>query len=70
MNSKAINLSIGYHNIEGKHSSFLDCKLHGHINLINEIEILAETWSECKICKNITIENYIIKSNRTCEKRI
>ena len=50
--------SIGYHNIEGKHSSLLGCKLYGHINLINDIEIPAETWSECKICKNINIENY------------
>ena len=58
MASKSINLSISYHNIEGQHSSLLGCKLHGHINLINDIEILSETWSNCKNCKNITIEDY------------
>ena len=57
MVSKTINLSIGYHNVAGQHSSLLGCKLYGHINLINDIEILSETWSNCKKCKNITIEN-------------
>ena len=53
-----INLLIGYHNVEGQHNALLGCKLGGHIKLLNDIEILAETWSECKKCKNITIENY------------
>ena len=29
-----------------------------HINLINDIEILSEKWSNCKMCKNITTDNY------------
>ena len=52
------NLSIGYHNVEGQHNALLGCKLISHIKLLNDIEILAETWSECKKCKDITIENY------------
>ena len=58
MTSININLSIGYHNVEGQHNALLGCKLISHINLLNDIEILTETWSECKKCKNITIENY------------
>ena len=39
-------------------NNIVPCKLHGHIDLINDIEILSETWSNCKKCKYITIENY------------
>ena len=60
MTTSSINLSIGYHNIEGKHNNLLGCKLLGYINLINDIEILAETWSECKNCKNIKVPNYAL----------
>ena len=52
------NLSIGYHNIEGKHSSLHGCKINIHLKLINDIEILAETWAECDDCKNNTVKNY------------
>ena len=58
MSSININLTIGYHNIEGQHNTLLGCKLGNYIKLINDIEILAETWSVCNKCKNITIENY------------
>ena len=51
MTSININLSIGYHNIAGQHNALLGCKLGSHVKLLNGIEILAETWSECKICK-------------------
>ena len=46
-----INLSIGYQNIEGLHNSLMGCKLQDQIELINDIEILSETWSECKKLK-------------------
>ena len=52
------NLSIGYHNIEGKHSFLHGCKLNNHLNFINDIEILAETWAECDNCKNNIVINY------------
>ena len=55
-----INLSIGYQNIEGLHNSLMGCKLQDQIELINDIEILSETWSECNKCKNVTVENYEI----------
>ena len=58
--SICINLSIRYQDIEGLHNSLIGCKLNGQIDLINDIEILAETWSECEICKNITTENYAL----------
>ena len=58
-NTKAsTNLSIGYHNIEGKHHHLHGCKLNNHLNLINDIEILAETWGECDNCKNNIVANY------------
>ena len=53
-----LNLSIGYHNIEGLHNNLLGCKLFGQIELFNDVEILAETWSEYNNCKNITVDNY------------
>ena len=56
MTSININLSIGYHNIEGQHNALLGFKLGSHIKWLNDKEILAETWSECKKCKNITLE--------------
>ena len=63
MNKLNLNLSIGYQNIEGQHNNLLGCKLSGQIDLFNDIEILAETWSECENCKKITIENYnLVKS--------
>ena len=52
------NLSIGYHNIGGKHSSLHGCKINNHLKLINDIEILAETWAECDNCKNNIVKNY------------
>ena len=54
-----INLSIGYHNIEGLHSPIFGCK-HNNIEFCNDIEILAETWTSCTQCKNAIIPNYTI----------
>ena len=53
-----LNLSIVYHNIDGLHHSTLGCKLTHCIELLNDIEILAETWSECSNCRLTTIQNY------------
>ena len=46
-----LNLSIGYHNIAGKHDKSHGCKISTQIKLKNDIEILSETWSECDNCK-------------------
>ena len=51
------NLSIGYQNIAGRHCPILGCKLENQIDLQNDIEILAETWSKCKNCTN-SVEKY------------
>ena len=61
MNSASanINLSIGYHNIKGSHSPTFGCK-HNYIQFYNDIEIIAETWTNCADCKNAIIPNYII----------
>ena len=48
-----INLSIGYQNIEGLHHATLGCKLDNCITLENDIEVLAESWTECENCDNI-----------------
>ena len=64
-----LNLSIGYQNIEGLHNSLMGCKLQDQIDLINDIEILSETWSECKKCKDVTVENYdLIKTVEPIKK--
>ena len=62
MNSGQINmnLSIGHLNIEGLHHSTLGCKLDGQVDLLNDIEILSETWSKCQTCRNMQIQNYIL----------
>ena len=57
--ASSINLSIGYHNIEGSQSPTFGCK-HNDIQFYNDIEILSETWSNCSNCKNAIIPNYII----------
>ena len=65
-----LNLSIGYHNIDGLHHSTLGCKLAHCIELLNDIEILSETWSECKECKLTSILNYeLIKTIDPLKKR-
>ncbi len=67
------NLSIGYQNIAGKHCPTLGCKLETQIELQNDIEILAETWSKCKNCTN-TVEGYDLiekidpSKKRNCKK--
>ena len=49
-----IDLSFGYHNIEGIHSSF-GCKLpYIHSKFIHDIEVLSETWGLCSHDKNIS----------------
>ena len=59
-----LNLSVGYHNIEGLHHAVLGCKIHDYITFINDIEILAETWSECETCRNtLSVGDYKIISN-------
>ena len=60
MSQVNINLSIGYHNIEGQHDSTLGCKLLNQVNMINDIEIFSEMWSDCIKCKKISIENYTL----------
>ena len=55
----SINLSIGYRNIEGLHNATFGCK-HDYIGFYNDIEILAETWTNCNNCKNANIPNYNI----------
>ena len=57
MKKSPTNLSIGFHNISGKHSASLGCKLDNLVKLNNDIEVLAETWSKCKKYKN-TINKY------------
>ena len=52
------NLSIGCQNIEGQHNSLIGCKLQSYVKLVNDIEILSETWSNCKKCKDLKIEGY------------
>ena len=67
------NLSIGYQNIAGKHCPTLGCKLETQIELQNDIEVLAETWSKCKNCTN-TVEGYDLiekidpSKKRNCKK--
>ena len=59
-----LNLSIGYHNVEGLHHAVLGCKIHEYIALNNDIEILAETWSECETCrKTLSVGEYKIITN-------
>ena len=49
-----IDLSFGYQNIEGVHSSF-GCKLpYIHSKFIHDIEVLSETWGICSHEKNIS----------------
>ena len=49
-----IDLSFGYHNIEGIHSPQFGCKLPFiHTKLIHDIEILSETWGACTHEKNV-----------------
>ena len=43
MKKSPTNLSIGFHNISGKHSASLGCKLDNLVKLNNDIEVLAET---------------------------
>ena len=62
------NLSIGFHNISGKHSSTHGCKLENLVKLNNDIKILAETWSKCKKCKN-TISKYEVLNCIEASKR-
>ena len=71
MNSASanINLSIGYHNIEGSHSPTFGCK-HNYIQFYNDIEIIAETWTNCADCKNAIIPNYIILDKVLHKKEI
>ena len=52
------NFSIGYQNIEGQHNSILGCKLQNYVELINDIEILSETWSNCKSCRETEVDGY------------
>ena len=62
------NLSIGFHNISGKHSSTHGCKLGNLVKHNNDIEILAETRSKCKKCKN-TISKYEVLNCIEASKR-
>ena len=53
------NLPIGYHNIEGNTASYMVQDIQS-LNLINDIEILAETWAEFK--------NYDPQKTKGCKK--
>ena len=59
---------ISFHNISGKHSAYHGCKLENRVKLSNDIEVLAETWSKCKKCKN-TISNYEVLKCIEASKR-
>ena len=59
----ALNLSIGYHNIAGNYDKSHGCKINTQITLLNDIEILSETWSECDKCKHNMIPKYILLKN-------
>ena len=49
-----IDLSIGYHNIDGIHSKSFSCKLpYLEKKFIHDIEIIAETWGQCQHSKEI-----------------
>ena len=67
-----LNLSVGYHNVEGLHHSVLGCKIHDHITLSNDIEILAETWSECEVCQNFlsTAEYKLVENVKPLKKGV
>ena len=62
------NLTIGYQNIEGSHSPIFGCKHEEQLNLYNDIEILSETWSSCKNCKNMQIPGYTVISKILAKK--
>ncbi len=71
MDLVSLNLSIGYHNVEGLHNSTLGCKIGEYIELSNDIEFLTETWNECEECKKSTnnIEGYsLIKTIEPVKK--
>ena len=68
MKKSPTNLSIGFHNISGKHSASLGCKLDNLVKLNNDIEVLAEIWSKCKKCKN-TINKYELVHSIEASKR-
>ncbi len=66
-----LNLTVGYQNVEGLHNSTLGCKIGEHIDLMNDIEFLSETWNECDACKKSinNIEGYtLIKSIEPLKK--
>ena len=49
-----LDLSIGYHNIEGIHNPTFGCKLPFiKKKFIHDIEVLAETWGTCDHDKNV-----------------
>ena len=49
-----IDLSIGYLNIEGLHTSTFGCKLpHLQSKLIHDIEVLSEAWGVCTHSKDV-----------------
>ena len=50
------------------HSASHGCKLENLVKLSNDIEVLAETWSKCKKCKN-TISNYEVLKCIEASKR-
>ena len=50
-----LDLSFGYQNIDGIHSSSFGCKLpYIHSKFIHDIEVLSETWGTCTHEKNIS----------------
>ena len=66
----AVNLSIGYQNIEGAHSSTFECKHKNCIELFNDVEILSETWTKYTHCKKMSFMDYILIDNILPQKTL
>ena len=64
-----LNCSIGYQNVEGLHSNLLGCKMESGLELKCDIEILAETWSACELCKARNVPEYHLLKKVDPEKK-
>ena len=65
-----LSLSIGYHNIAGKHDKSHGCKINTQIKLKSDIEILSETWSECDNCKNNMIKVILLSIQHNKKRKL
>ena len=64
------DFSIGYLNIEGIHDSHFGCKIpYIEKKMINDIEILSETWGTCKHELNVDYKCFDLKSQKRNTKK-